>query len=101
VEEIETNEKILENGKILLKILIRSAPTNLKEIKFYDDFKFSLESLEEFLEKRRGKSSLSIFTYDSTYGEENYKKLINRYKRDGVIKDFEYDLCIDEINYQI
>ncbi|PKC73800.1 hypothetical protein RhiirA1_519438 [Rhizophagus irregularis] len=53
VDKIETSEKILENGKILLEILVRSAPTNLKEIRFYEDFKFSLENLEDFLEKWR------------------------------------------------
>jgi hypothetical protein len=93
-----TDERNWENGKELLKILIRSAPTNLKEIRFYDDFKFSLKNLEEFLEKWRGRSVLSIFTSDSIYEGENYKKLINKYKIEGVIKDFKH-VRYHEINY--
>jgi hypothetical protein len=95
-----TKEEMMENGKELLKILIRSAPIYLKEIRFGNEFKFSLENLEEFLEKWRGRCALSMFTTDCIYTQEDYKKLINRYKRDGVIKDFKYDLYIDEINYQ-
>jgi hypothetical protein len=91
------NEKKMEYGKELLKILIRSAPTNLKEIRFYDDFKFSFEDLEEFFEKWRGRFALSIFTSDSIYEGENYKKLINKYKIEGVIKDFKH-VCHNEIN---
>ncbi|CAB4439941.1 unnamed protein product [Rhizophagus irregularis] len=99
MDKIETIEEIYESGEILLKILIRSELINLKEIRFYDDFKFSLESLEEFLEKWFDKSKLSIFTSDSIYEEENYKNLINKYKRIGIIKDFKHSLLISEINY--
>ncbi|GBC07417.1 hypothetical protein RclHR1_07450005 [Rhizophagus clarus] len=99
-EEEITSEKIVENGEELLKVLINSAPNNLKEIRFYNDFKFSLESLEEFLEKWRGRSALSILTSDSIYERENYKELINKYKNEGVIKDFKCSLQIDEIDYR-
>jgi hypothetical protein len=95
----KTDEKRMGYGKKLLKILIESAPDNFKEIRFYYDFKFSLENLEEFLEKWRGRSALSIFTSDSIYGREDYKKLINKYKIEGVIKDFEHSLYEDQINY--
>ncbi|CAB4491082.1 unnamed protein product [Rhizophagus irregularis] len=96
---IETDEEILEYGKIFLETLNRSAPINLQEIRFYDDFKFSLENLEEFLEKWRGRSAISILTSDSIYEGENYKKLINKYQRYGVIKDFEHNLNDYEIHY--
>jgi hypothetical protein len=92
VNKRETKKKILENGKNLLKILIRSAPINLKEIKFYDHFKFPLKNFEKFLEKWRGRSALSIFTSDTTYEGTKYKDLIKKYKRDGVIKDFNYSI---------
>ncbi|GBC31893.2 hypothetical protein GLOIN_2v1771472 [Rhizophagus irregularis DAOM 181602=DAOM 197198] len=85
----ETEEKILENGEELLKVLISSTPSNLKEIRFYDYFKFSLENLEEFLGKWRG-CTLSMLTSDSFYERDDYKKLISKYKNDGVIKDFKY-----------
>jgi len=47
-----------------------------------------LEALEEFFEKWRDRPALSILTNDSIYERENYKRLINKYKNDGVIKDF-------------
>jgi hypothetical protein len=91
LDEIETsiNEK-MKNGEKLLQILIRSAPTNLKEIRFFDKFGFSLENLEEFFERWRGRSALSILTTDFLYEREDYKKLIDKYKNDGIIKDFRY-----------
>jgi hypothetical protein len=95
---VGNNEGKLKNGKKLSKILIRSASTNLKEIRFYENVKFSLEILEEFLEKWRGRPALSILTSDPIYEGEDYKRLINRYKRDGIIKDFTRS---DEIEYNI
>jgi hypothetical protein len=95
VYKMETNEKKMKNGKKLSKILIRSAPINLKEIRFYNSFRFSLDIFEEFLEKWRGRPALSILTSDSIYEKEDYKKLINRYKRDGIIKDFTYSNNIE------
>ncbi|EXX54889.1 uncharacterized protein OCT59_012950 [Rhizophagus irregularis] len=97
-DKVETYEK---NGEELLKILIRSAPTNLKEIRLGDDFKFSLENLEDFLEKWRSRRALSIFTIDPIYLREDYKNLINKYKSEGVIKNFDYLCYLDLINYCI
>ncbi|GBC06391.1 hypothetical protein RclHR1_00680035 [Rhizophagus clarus] len=99
VDKIETNKEILENGEILLKILISSAPISLKEIRFYDDFKFSLENLEEFLVKWRGRPALSILTIDPIYIIPSYTEMITKYKRDGVIKDFKHSFHVDEIDY--
>ncbi|RIA94278.1 hypothetical protein C1645_873543 [Glomus cerebriforme] len=89
-DEIETPENILGNGAELFKALIRSAPTNLRELRFYCDFEFyfSLQELEEFLEEWRGRPSFSIFTTGQIYRKEDYKRLINKYKKYGVIKDF-------------
>ncbi|CAG8764539.1 1129_t:CDS:2, partial [Rhizophagus irregularis] len=84
----ETEESTLKNGEELLKILIRSAPINLRELRFFNNFKFSLEALEEFLEKWRGRPSLSILSSDSIYEGGDYKNLINKYKNNGVIKAF-------------
>ncbi|GBC31937.2 hypothetical protein GLOIN_2v1764020 [Rhizophagus irregularis DAOM 181602=DAOM 197198] len=69
----------------------------VEEIRFYDDFKFSLKSLENFFENWKNRPSLSILTNDLTYMEEDYVELINRYKNNGVIKDF--DSNSDEICY--
>ncbi|GBB87437.1 hypothetical protein RclHR1_01390027 [Rhizophagus clarus] len=86
-DNTKIEEKYVENGKELLKILSRSAPTNLREIRFPYDYKFSLEALEEFSEKWKG-CALFIFACDPIYKEENYVKLINKYKNNGVIRDF-------------
>ncbi|RIA84718.1 hypothetical protein C1645_831840 [Glomus cerebriforme] len=91
IDERENSEKIMENGAELLKALIRSAPINLREIKFFDYFKFSLQALEEFLKKWRNRPALSLFTTDHIYNnEQEYIRLINKYKDNGVIKDFRF-----------
>ncbi|CAB4477699.1 unnamed protein product [Rhizophagus irregularis] len=93
-----SDEKVVDGGDELLKVLINSAPTNLKEIRFFKHFKFSLENLEEFLGNWKG-CALTIFTSDSLYEREDYKKLIDKYKDDGVIKDFIYENYPIRINY--
>jgi hypothetical protein len=81
----------------LLEILSRSAPNSLREIRLFACITFSLEILGEFFEKWKGRHPLSIFTCDSTYIRSDYVELIEKYKKDGVIKDFQYvtkyDLC--------
>ncbi|GBB87422.1 hypothetical protein RclHR1_01390012 [Rhizophagus clarus] len=81
-----TEEKLLENGEEVLKILNRSAPANLREIRFLYDYKFSLEILEEFLGKWKG-YGLSIFTCKPIYEGDYYIQLINKYKNNGIVKD--------------
>ncbi|GBB89109.1 hypothetical protein RclHR1_01580010 [Rhizophagus clarus] len=77
-----------EIGEELLNLLIRSAPTNLREIRFLNDFQFSLNNLEEFFKNWKDRPALSILTSDPLYKEKDYVKLINKYKNNGVIKDF-------------
>ncbi|EXX76184.1 uncharacterized protein OCT59_010127 [Rhizophagus irregularis] len=74
-----------ETGNELLKILIRSAPTSLREIRFFNDFQFSLKNLEEFFEKWKGRPALSIQT---AYLRDDYMELIDKYKSIGVVEDF-------------
>ncbi|GBC31734.2 hypothetical protein GLOIN_2v1874979 [Rhizophagus irregularis DAOM 181602=DAOM 197198] len=94
-------------------IIIENSGRNLKKIylefciyyDYYDNFnehshiliqirflyvKFSLESLEEFFEKWRGRPALSIVTCNRIYKEDNYVKLINRYKNNGKYDGWEY-----------
>jgi hypothetical protein len=99
----ETKEEILENRKEILKILIKSAPTNLREIRFFNDFNVSSEVLEEFLEKWRDRPALSILTSNPIYEGEDYKNLINKYKNNGVIKSFkcESDVHVEDMNFKI
>ncbi|CAB4477831.1 unnamed protein product [Rhizophagus irregularis] len=99
----ETEEEVLENRKEILKILIRSAPTNLREIRFFNDFNVSLEALEEFLEKWSDRPALSILTSNPIYEGEDYKNLINKYKNNGVIKSFkcESDVYVEDMNFKI
>ncbi|GBC32288.1 hypothetical protein GLOIN_2v1764020 [Rhizophagus irregularis DAOM 181602=DAOM 197198] len=96
----ETEESTLKNGEELLKILIRSAPINLRELRFFNNFKFSLEALEEFLEKWRGRPSLSILSSDSIYEGGDYKNLINKYKNNGVIKAFRCESILNVENME-
>lgn len=84
----------------MLKVLISSAPINLKEIRFYNDFRFSLEVLEEFLREWRG-CALSILTSDLFYERKDFKKLFDKYKNNGTIKDFICEPFISRINYYI
>jgi hypothetical protein len=97
MDALETDEKILENGEEFLKVLIKSKPTNLREIRFFNDVKFSLEALEEFFGKWKG-CALTVLTTNSIYEEEDYKELINKYKNDGVIKDFRRESFINVEN---
>ncbi|GES75942.1 hypothetical protein GLOIN_2v1764020 [Rhizophagus clarus] len=86
-QDIVTKEELLENDE-LLKILIRSKPTNLREIGFFHKFKYSLKALEEFFEKWRG-HALSVVTSNYIYrDEEDHVKLFNKYKNNGIIKNF-------------
>ncbi|PKK66830.1 hypothetical protein RhiirC2_784296 [Rhizophagus irregularis] len=95
---IPEENQLLENGEELLEILIRSAPTSLREIRFIGDVKFSLETLEEFLEKWRGRPALSIITPNYILGEKKYKKLISKYKNNGVIKNFSCEFIENVVN---
>ncbi|PKK75190.1 hypothetical protein RhiirC2_846201 [Rhizophagus irregularis] len=90
-EDSTYEQKILEYGEILLKILISSTLNNIKEIRFCGDFKFSLQALEEFLKKWKG-NALSIIMSNYIYEDDDYyEELINKYKNNGVIKDFRSD----------
>ncbi|CAG8560309.1 23076_t:CDS:2 [Rhizophagus irregularis] len=99
--KVETQRKFLKNGDNLLKLLIRSAPTNLREIRFYDDFKFSLPNLETFFKNWSGRPALSLTTNDPIYEGIQYKELINKYKSSGVIKDFKYVVFRGGVDYRL
>ncbi|GET04864.1 hypothetical protein RCL_jg4805.t1 [Rhizophagus clarus] len=69
----KTDEELLENGEKLLKTLISSTLANLREIRFFHDFKFSLKALkalEDFLGNWKG-CILFILTTNNIYEEEN------------------------------
>jgi hypothetical protein len=85
----DTYEDHLKYGEELLKILIRSAPTNFKEIICGGEFKFSLKIMEKLLKNWRGRRALSLFTViDPICRGEDYIELINEYKSNGVVKIF-------------
>ncbi|CAG8458406.1 6643_t:CDS:2 [Funneliformis mosseae] len=94
---INEEEIKFASGEKLSNALIKSAPNNLRDIRFgefhsfYPGFKFSLKTLETFLENWRGRIPLSIMTSDPHYKGEEYMEIIDRYKDDGVIRDFTYD----------
>ncbi|EXX60493.1 uncharacterized protein OCT59_010111 [Rhizophagus irregularis] len=87
---IPNNDKE-KTGEELLEVLIRSAPTNIREIRFFNDFKFSLNNLEKFFKNWKDRPALSILTSDPQYKRDDYIKLINKYKKNGVIKAFRCD----------
>ncbi|CAB4417123.1 unnamed protein product [Rhizophagus irregularis] len=80
-----------ETGEELLEILTRSATTNLREIRFFEEFQFSLKILEKFFENWKGRPALSILTSNPMYKGDDYMKMINKYKDNGVIKEFRYE----------
>jgi hypothetical protein len=84
-----TYDTLLNYGETLLKVLNSSTTTNIKEIRFCGKLKFSLEALEEFLSKRKGCALSTITTTTCIYRkDDDHEKLINKYKNNGVIKDF-------------
>ncbi|CAB4487285.1 unnamed protein product [Rhizophagus irregularis] len=92
-------EDHLKYGEELLKILIRSAPTNFKEIICDSEFKFSLKMMEEFLVNWKDRRALTIFTVidPSSIIEEDFTELINKHKSNGVVKKFIYDNPIHDL----
>ncbi|CAB4445350.1 unnamed protein product [Rhizophagus irregularis] len=79
----------LEFGDYLSNVLIRGASTNLREIRIPYEIKFSLKTLETFLEKWKGRPAVSLY-FDNAYFYRNnnsYMKLFDKYKIEKVIKD--------------
>ncbi|CAG8531992.1 4391_t:CDS:1 [Funneliformis mosseae] len=74
-------------GEKLLNVLIKSTPINLSVIGIFDEY-FSINILGEFLENWRGRQALSILTSNNEYENEEFAKLIDKYKEEGVIKKF-------------
>ncbi|GBB87420.1 hypothetical protein RclHR1_01390010 [Rhizophagus clarus] len=90
--DLNTFSSIIENsGECLKKILFR--PHDIIKCHF-------MEILLFLFVRKMDRPALSILTIDSTYMKEDYIKLINKYKNDGVIKDFKYVPNIDEICYK-
>ncbi|GBC03331.1 hypothetical protein RclHR1_05070015 [Rhizophagus clarus] len=80
-------ERELEYGKYMSNVLIREASTNLRDIGFTYNIKFSLKDLETFFEKWKGRPAISIYMNNNYfYQDDSYKKLISKYKIEGVIK---------------
>ncbi|CAG8590436.1 15830_t:CDS:1 [Funneliformis mosseae] len=94
----------LEIGKELSRILIKSAPDNLREIRLTDTnkIKFSLETLDAFLDNWRGRTPLSIIISDPLYKKEEYMEILNKYMDDGVIKEFKigYSACWSYLSFE-
>ncbi|CAB4485398.1 unnamed protein product [Rhizophagus irregularis] len=100
---IRTNMYEKGSEENLLKLLIKSAPNNLRELRFLIKFEFSLKVFEEFLKEWRGRPALSILTSDPIYENEEYKNLINNYKNEGIIKAFKVESIwnIENMNFKI
>ncbi|RGB29690.1 hypothetical protein C1646_745245 [Rhizophagus diaphanus] len=86
-EEYEKG-KGLEYGDYLSNVLIKEASTNLRKIGIPHGIRFSLETLEAFFEKWKGRSAISIHLVEYyLYQTDSYMKLVDKYKIEGVIKD--------------
>ncbi|GBC46108.2 hypothetical protein GLOIN_2v1764020 [Rhizophagus irregularis DAOM 181602=DAOM 197198] len=80
--------KDLEYGDYLSNVLIKEAPTNLSKIGIPRGIRFSLETLEAFFEKWKGRQAISIHIVEYyIYQTDSYMKLVDKYKIEGVIKD--------------
>jgi hypothetical protein len=80
--------KRLRYGDYLSNVLTRDAPISLKDIGIPYDARFSLQTLETFFEKWRGRPAISINMGAPYFYRRNdlYMELINKYKNEGVIK---------------
>ncbi|CAB4443200.1 unnamed protein product [Rhizophagus irregularis] len=86
-EEYEKG-KDLEYGDYLSNVLIKEASTNLRKIGIPHGIRFSLETLEAFFEKWKGRQAISIHLFEYyIYQTDSYMKLVDKYKIEGVIKD--------------
>ncbi|CAB4404188.1 unnamed protein product [Rhizophagus irregularis] len=80
--------KDLEYGDYLSNVLIKEASTNLRKIGIPRSIRFSLETLEAFFEKWKGRQAISIHLDEYyIYQTDSYMKLVDKYKIEGVIKD--------------
>ncbi|GBC14836.2 hypothetical protein GLOIN_2v1764020 [Rhizophagus irregularis DAOM 181602=DAOM 197198] len=80
--------KDLEYGDYLSNVLIKEASTNLRKIGIPHGIRFSLETLEAFFEKWKGRQAISIHLFEYyIYQTDSYMKLVDKYKIEGVIKD--------------
>ncbi|GBB89277.1 hypothetical protein RclHR1_15980003 [Rhizophagus clarus] len=85
----------IKDGEYLTNLLIKAASMSLREIVFNYEIRFSLKTLETFFEGWRGRPAIFISVYGNyyqsdgnVYRSDNYMKLINKYKIEGVINEF-------------
>ncbi|GBB90139.1 hypothetical protein RclHR1_01700002 [Rhizophagus clarus] len=81
--------KELEFGENLLDVLARETSTSLRRIEISHYIIFSLKAFETFLEKWKGQPAITILMDEFYFcqNDDSYKKLISKYKNEGVIKD--------------
>uniref|UniRef100_U9TPF2 Uncharacterized protein n=1 Tax=Rhizophagus irregularis (strain DAOM 181602 / DAOM 197198 / MUCL 43194) TaxID=747089 RepID=U9TPF2_RHIID len=76
--------KDLEYGDYLSNVLIKEASTNLRKIGIPHGIRFSLETLEAFFEKWKGRQAISIHLVEYyIYQTDSYMKLVDKYKIEG------------------
>jgi hypothetical protein len=95
---IQLKEK-LEDGERVSKALIEFAPKSLRTIKFSkDDIQFSLNAFEALLKGWKERTSLSIITSNRVCENEEYMEIINKYRNNGMIENFECK--IDKLGFK-
>ncbi|CAG8604029.1 14629_t:CDS:2 [Rhizophagus irregularis] len=82
----------------LFEILIKSSPINLFKFKFdtiYDNIE--KDSLKYFFNNWKGKHPLLLQFNQKNL--EQYSDLIEKYKEEGIIKKFDYNLCNEDFKW--
>ncbi|GBC05626.1 hypothetical protein RclHR1_06320004 [Rhizophagus clarus] len=85
------------NCNKLFEILTNSSPIGLFKFKFVFFQHFQLESLNLFFDKWKGRNPMLLHTVPmySNMNLEKYFVLVEKYKAEGIVKQYENDLCGD------
>lgn len=83
------------SSSLLLEKLVNFAPKSLREIRIFNDWKISAYDLELFLENWRGRESIILYFFtdinDSIYFNDNLLNILQKYREEGVIKNYRCD----------
>jgi hypothetical protein len=75
----------------LFEILIKKAPKNLYKFKFINRITIKFEALKDFFENWKGRKPMLLHFIEMFHLSSKHIKLIEDYKKDGIIKIFYHD----------
>uniref|UniRef100_U9SV87 F-box associated domain-containing protein n=1 Tax=Rhizophagus irregularis (strain DAOM 181602 / DAOM 197198 / MUCL 43194) TaxID=747089 RepID=U9SV87_RHIID len=83
------------SSSLLLEKLVNFAPKSLREIRIFNDWKISAYDLELFLENWRGRESIILYFFtdvnDSIHFNHHLLNILQKYREEGVIKNYRCD----------